>query len=86
MCDCCHPSLPQQMGGTTYYNPYGPTAALPSMGGMPGFGPAPPPGMMPPFGMPGPWGQPAVPAMQQMAAMMPALVRQGSTEASPPGV
>lgn len=83
-----HPSFPQQMGGTTYYNPYGPPPAVPSMAGMPAFGPAPPPGLSPPFGMPAPWAQPAVPAMQQMAAaaMMPALVRQGSvSEASPPG-
>ncbi|PRW61288.1 RNA-binding Nova-2-like isoform X1 isoform B [Chlorella sorokiniana] len=78
-----------QMGGTTYYNPYGPAAALPSMAGMPAFGQAPPPGMAPPFGMPGPWAQPAVPAMQQMAAaaMMPAFVRQGSaSDASPPSM
>lgn len=80
------------MGGTTYYNPYGPPTSVPGMGamggmggGMPGYAPAgPPPGMAPPpYGMPGAWGQPtlAVPAMQQMAAaaaMMPPLARQGS--------
>lgn len=77
-----------QMGGTTYY-PYGPPQAVPSMGGMPpAFAPAPAPGMAP-YGMAAPWAPPTMPVMQQMAAaaaMMPALVRQGSApEASHPG-
>lgn len=86
-CPCPIPIL-RQMGGTTYY-PYGPPQAVPSMGGMPpAFAPAPAPGMAP-YGMAAPWAPPTMPVMQQMAAaaaMMPALVRQGSApEASHPG-